>query len=46
MACSAKLRNRVIIRRYDQLSEFGYCLHNVSICVRRFGSVSQTLDFL
>jgi hypothetical protein len=29
MACSAKQRNRVIIRRYDQLSEFGYCLHNV-----------------
>jgi hypothetical protein len=29
MACSAKLRNRVIIRCYDQLWEFGYCLHNV-----------------
>jgi hypothetical protein len=33
MACSAKQRNRVIIRRYDQLSEFGYCLHNWMECV-------------
>jgi hypothetical protein len=30
MACSAKQRNRVIIRRYDQLLELGYCLHNGS----------------
>jgi hypothetical protein len=29
MACAAKLGYHLHIRRYVQLSEFGYCLHNV-----------------
>lgn len=45
MACAAKLGYHLNIRRYVQLSEFGYCLHNVQIRDTFLLEAVHSLDF-
>jgi hypothetical protein len=45
MACAAKPRYRFNITCYVQLSEFGYCLHNVLKDERRDYSLRLSPDF-